>query len=162
MWCIIWWSLGPINGSSGRGSTVSGERAGLGLRQRSPSRAAARPRHRTLEKSALAAGFEEEPGALLGFIGPVVDQAVGRVILCLPGGFLCGAQRFDKLQIVLTQFSEHVLRRHIFSVIVLDGLTPRYVANGPKRRVAGLADSLSDEISRGQNLRSMIIQHQVI
>src|SRR3546814_15848324 len=81
MWCIIWWSLVPISGSSGRGSTVSGERAGLGLRQRSPSRAAARPRHRTLEKSALAAGFEEEPSARLGSIGPVVDQAVGRVIL---------------------------------------------------------------------------------
>src|SRR3546814_11044459 len=96
MWCIIWWSLGPISGSSGRGSTVSGERAGLGLRQRSPSRAAARPRHRTLEKSALAAGFEEEPGALLGFIGPVVVQAVGRVLLCLPGGVLGVAKRARK------------------------------------------------------------------
>src|SRR3546814_13252846 len=113
MWCIIWWSLCPISGSSGRGSTVSGERAGLGLRQRSPSRAAARPRHRTLEKSALAAGFEEEPGALLGFIGPVVDQAVSRVILCLPGGFLCGAQRFDELQIVFTKFSERSEERRV-------------------------------------------------
>src|SRR3546814_11237430 len=68
----------------------------------------------------------------------------------------------DLLQIVFTKFSEHVLRRHIFSVVVLNGLTPRYVANRPKRRVAGLADSLSDEISRGQNLRGMIIQHPVI
>src|SRR3546814_12571531 len=91
-----------------------------------------------------------------------LDQAVSRVILCLPGGFLCGAQRFDELQIVFTKFSEHVLRRHIFSVVVLNGLTPRYVANRPKRRVAGLADSLSYEISLGQNLRGMIIQHQVI
>src|SRR3546814_17078834 len=91
-----------------------------------------------------------------------LDQAVSRVILCLPGGFLCGAQRFDELQIVFTKFSEHVLRRHIFSVVVLNGLTPRYVANRPKRRVAGLADSLSDENSRGQNLRGMIIQNQVI
>src|SRR3546814_1449529 len=89
-----------------------------------------------------------------------LDQAVSRVILCLPGGFLCGAQRFDELQIVFTKFSEHVLRRHIFSVVVLNGLTPRYVANRPKRRVAGLADSLSDEISRGQNLRGMIIKHR--
>src|SRR3546814_20291130 len=100
MWCIIWWSLGPINGSSGRGSTVSGERAGLGLRQRSPSRAAARPRHRTLEKSALAAGFEEAPSALLGFIGPVVDQAVVRVIPCLPGGSLSAPHRFHVRLIV--------------------------------------------------------------
>src|SRR3546814_16117804 len=87
------------------------------------------------------------PGALLGFIGPVVDQAVGRVILCLPGGFLRGAQRFDELQIVITQFSEHVLRRHIIRDVVLDGLTPRYVANGPKRRVDGFEDSTSGEIS---------------
>src|SRR3546814_20103320 len=103
MWCIIWWSLGPINGSSGRGSTVSGERAGLDLRQRSPSRAAARQRHRTLEKSALAAGLKEEPGALLGFIGPVVDQAVGRFILFLPGVLLHRAQRLHHPKLIFPQ-----------------------------------------------------------
>src|SRR3546814_2496075 len=49
-------------------------------------------------RSALAARLEQEPRALLGLIGPVVEDAAGRVVLGVVDDVLGLAQRLDQLE----------------------------------------------------------------
>src|SRR3546814_5437309 len=63
-------------------------------------------------RSALAARLEQEPRALLGLIGPVVEDAAGRVVLGVVDDVLGLAQRLDQLEVVVAQLDQHVVGLH--------------------------------------------------
>src|SRR3546814_1286893 len=73
--------------------------------------------------STVATGLEQEPGAFLGFVRPVVDNALRGVVARLRGGGLRGAQGLHRLQIILAQFVKYVDGADIPGIIFEPGLT---------------------------------------
>ena len=59
--------------------------------------------------SAVLGRLEQEPGALLGGVGPFVDDRAGGIVLGVVGQILGLAQFLDQRQIVVAQFLQHVL-----------------------------------------------------
>jgi hypothetical protein len=75
----------------------------------------------------------------LGLVDPVLDQAGGRDVFVLLAEFMGGAQLSRQLPVVVTKFSEHVLGRDKFGVVVLQALMLRDITNGVNRRRQGRA-----------------------
>src|SRR5690606_16441805 len=65
------------------------------------------------------ASFEQEPGALLGLIGPVVDQAVGGIVTRRTRDLLGGAQRLDESEIDGAKLGQLVGRADEIDIIVI-------------------------------------------
>src|SRR5262249_28534861 len=60
------------------------------------------------------------------------------------------------------QLSEHILGCHTFSVVVLQPLMLRNIADGSDRRPADFAPPLGDVVSHRKDLSALLIQEQVV
>src|SRR5580698_5615477 len=96
--------------------------------------------------------LEEEPGAPLGLVNPVLDEARGCDVAYLVDDVVHLAQARGEALIVLAQLREHVERIDILGIVVLDALQARNVADRAQRRAAGLTDALRDGIGHRVDL----------
>jgi len=98
-----------------------------------------------------AARLKREPKAPLGLIDKIFKKACGRRVVVLVAQFVAGAHRLDHAFVVGYQFAQHVARRHIALVVVVDALQLGYLPDRPQRGSADLADALGDFARRGAN-----------
>src|SRR4030081_1295914 len=70
----------------------------------------------------LAAGFEQEPGAALGLVDEDFEQARGAGILMVVAKLVGLAHRSRDMLVVFHQLAQHLARRDILFIVVLDGL----------------------------------------
>src|SRR5215472_13940618 len=113
-------------------------------------------------RTATAAGFIKEPGAPLGFVDPVLDQARARHVAMLVAHIVGHAHPRHEVLVVLAQFGEHVEGIDIGRVIVLDPLQLGDMADGANGGPADLADTLGDVVRGAIDLVGMLVQQQVI
>ena len=74
--------------------------------------------------AAAAACFEQEPGAALRFVDPVLDQARSSNVVMPLADFMRRAQASSQLLVVAAKLNQHVLRRHEFRIVVRQPLMP--------------------------------------
>src|SRR5260370_1356898 len=65
-------------------------------------------------------------------------------------------------RIVVPEFSYHVERLNVFSIVVHDALKTRNLPDGANGCASKLPCSLSNSIRHGENLVALIIEHQMI
>lgn len=66
------------------------------------------------------------------------------------------------MEIVGAELAQHVLRRHELSIIVLDGLVARDIADRSNSGVTRLSRALGDRIGGGEDLCGLLIKKQMI
>lgn len=106
--------------------------------------------------------LEQKPSAFFGLVGPVVEQAIGSIVTGLSRQLLGFAERFDQLQIIRTQFLQHVRCLHLRLIIVGNGLPLGDIADGCKSPVAVLADPFCDQVRGREYLCRMFVEHKMI
>src|ERR1700722_14878681 len=77
----------------------------------------------------LAAGLEQEPGAALGFVDEGFEQSGGAGILVIVGELVGFSHRGRDVLVVFHQLAQHVARRDVALVVVLDGLQFPYLSD---------------------------------
>src|SRR5271156_3487951 len=90
--------------------------------------------------------LEQEPGAPLGLVDPVLDEARGGDVAHLVDDVVHLAQARGEALIVLAQLRQHVEWIDILGIVVLYALQARNVTDRAQRRAAGLANALRDGI----------------
>src|SRR5205823_2678406 len=65
----------------------------------------------------IADYFRQEPGAALGFVDPVLDQARRRNILMLVTDVMCRTQEFSELEVIAAKLSQHIYRSDKFCIV---------------------------------------------
>src|ERR1700733_11926369 len=90
--------------------------------------------------------LEQEPGAPLSLVDPVLDEARGGDVAYLVDDVVHLAQARREALIVLAQLREHVERVDILGIVVFDALQARNVPDRAQRRATGLADALRNGI----------------
>jgi len=78
----------------------------------------------------IPAALEEEPSSLLRFVNPVLEQACGSHIPCLITQRMHLAHVLRQYRIIVSEFSYHVERLNVFSVVVHDALKTRNLPDG--------------------------------
>src|SRR5262245_15827610 len=111
---------------------------------------------------ALRDDLAQEPAAALGLVDPVLDQAGSGYFIVFLAQLVCGTQVSRQLLVVGAKLSEHILGRHTFSVVVLQPLVLRNIADGPDRSPADFAPPLGDVVSHRKDLSALLIQEQVV
>src|SRR5271168_4653389 len=106
--------------------------------------------------------LEQEPCPPLGLVDPVFQEACGRDVAMLVTQVVCFAHFADQRLVVIAQFGEHVLWRHVIGIVVFDALQSRYVADGAQRSPTDLADALGYIVRRGENLIALLVKHQMV
>src|ERR1700751_1970268 len=112
--------------------------------------------------ASAARGLEQEPGAPLGFIDPVFQQACARHVAVLVAEVVDLPHARGELLVVVAKLGQHVLGRHVIGVIVQDTLQAADVSDGPQGGAADLANALGNVIGGGEDLVALLIQQQVI
>jgi hypothetical protein len=69
-------------------------------------------------------GLEQEPGAMLGLVDPVLDQAGGSDVVMLVTKRVYASQAGRQLPIIFSKFHEHVLGGNMLPVVIGDALKP--------------------------------------
>ena len=89
-------------------------------------------------------------------------QAGGGDVLVLVAEIVRLAQAADEILVVVAQLGQHVLRRHVVGVVVLDALQARDLADGVQRGAADLADALGHRVGHGEDLIALLVEQQVV
>ncbi len=110
----------------------------------------------------MATGFEQKPGSPLCLVHPSFEQACGSHVAMSLAKLVGLAHGCLQLFIIVTQFRQHVERRDIFGIIVLDALQATDLPDRMQRSPANLAYTFGDVIGGGEYLITLFIQHQVI
>src|SRR4029453_1678643 len=66
----------------------------------------------------VAAGLEQEPGALFGLVDPVLEKTCRRYVAVLVAQVVHLAHALGEVLVVLAQLGQHVLRRDELGVVV--------------------------------------------
>src|SRR5271169_2375476 len=110
----------------------------------------------------MPAALEEEPGSLLRFINPVLQQACGRHVAGFVTQRMHVTHGLRQRRIIVAEFIYHVGRLNVFSIIVRDALKTRDLPDRANGCAAYLPRALSDGIRHGENLLTLVIEHQMI
>src|SRR6185369_6551362 len=110
----------------------------------------------------LTAGLEQEPGPALGLVDEDFEQACAAGILMIVAKLVGFAHRRRHLLVVFHQFAQHFARRHVFVVVILDGLMLGDLSDRAQRGAAELAYPLGELVGGGENGFRLLVQHQVI
>jgi hypothetical protein len=106
-----------------------------------------------------ACRLEQEPGAPLGLIDPVLQQACGSHIAVLVAEAVRLAHVRDQLPVLVPQLGQHVERRDEIGVIVEHTLQAADVADRAQRGAADLANPLDDVIGGREDLLLSVSTH---
>src|SRR3989442_15384626 len=83
----------------------------------------------------FATRLKKEPGAPLGFVDPPLDEAGGGDVAVLVAHVMRLAKARRKVLVVLAQLGEHVLRVHVFGIVIEHALragdVPDRLEGGP-------------------------------
>ena len=71
-------------------------------------------------------------------------------------------QAADEILVVVAQLRQHVLRRHVGGVVVLDALQARDLADRVQRDAADLAHALGQRVGHGEDLIALLVEQQVV
>ena len=99
----------------------------------------------------LTARLEQEPGAALGFVDEGLQQAGGTEILVIVGELVGLAHRRRHVLVVFHQFAQHLARRYVVFVVVLDGLQLPDLPDRAHRGAAELAYPFGKLIGGGED-----------
>src|SRR5216684_3844729 len=110
----------------------------------------------------LSHDLGQEPGAALGLVDPVLNQTGCSYIVVLFAQLVRGTQVSRQLLIVSAKLGQHVLRGHAFSVIVLQALMLRDIADRPDRSSADFARPLSDVVGHREDSSTVLIEQEVV
>src|SRR6516164_2486814 len=109
-----------------------------------------------------AGRLEQEPGAPLGLVDPVLDQAGAGHVLVLVANRVGLAQARRQLLVVVAQLREHVQRCDEIGVVVEYALQAGDVADRAQRRAADLADPLGDVVGSRENLLALLVEEEMV
>src|SRR5262249_31896636 len=130
-----------------------------------PGRAKARPGCQLLlvgGSLGLAAGFEQETGAVFGFVDEIFQKAGGRHVLVLVGDLMRRAHVLDLRLIVVHELQQHIDRGNVVLVVVLDPLQLRDMPDRADCGAADLACPLGQNIDAGCELIALLIEQQAV
>src|SRR5260370_23041592 len=119
-------------------------------------------RFATETRLGMPAALEQEPNSLLRFVNPVLQQACGSHIPCLVAQRMHLAHVLRQGRIVVPEFSYHVERLNVFSIVIHDALKTRNLPDGADGCASQFPRSLSNGIRHGEKLVALIIEHQMI
>src|SRR5215467_14844520 len=117
---------------------------------------------RTAHSLAIAGRLEQGPGATLGLVDPVLDQAGAGHVVVLLANRVGLAQARGQLLVIVAQLRKHIQRRDEVSVVVQDSLQAADVADRVQRSAADLADALGDGVGGRENLLAMVVEEEMI
>src|SRR5207247_431143 len=106
--------------------------------------------------------LEQEPGAPLGLVDPVLDQAGAGHVLVLVADRVGLAQVRRQLLVVVAQLGKHIERRDEARVIVQHALQAADVADRAQRGAADLADALGDVVGGREDLLGLLVEEKMI
>src|SRR6516225_4158790 len=109
-----------------------------------------------------AGRLEQEPGAPLGLVDPVLDQAGASHVVVLVANRVGLAQARYQLLVVVAQLREHVEGGDEVCVVVQHALQAADVADGPQRSAADLAHALGDGVGGRENLLALLVEEEMI
>src|SRR5262252_7686524 len=109
-----------------------------------------------------AGRLEQEPGAPLGLVDPVLDQAGAGHVLVLVANRVSLAQARRQLLVVVAQFGKHIQRRDEVGVVVQHALQASDVADRAQRGAADLAHALGDVVGGRENLFGLLVEQEMI
>jgi len=73
-----------------------------------------------------------------------------------------GTQEAGQLAVVVGQFGQHAFGRDVLGVVVQQALGALNVTNGPDGGAADLAGALRNHVGGGEDLVTLLVQHQVV
>src|SRR5215469_18202549 len=109
-----------------------------------------------------AGRLEQEPGAPLGLVDPVLDQAGAGHVLVLVANRVGFAQARRQLLVVVAQFGKHIQRRDEVGVVVQHTLQAGDVADRAQRGAADLAHALGDVVGGRENLLALLVEEEMV
>src|SRR5215813_14204060 len=123
-------------------------------------RASFRQANRSL--SCYAGRLEQEPGATLGLVDPVLDQAGAGHVVVLLANRVGLAQARGQLLVVVAQLRKHIQRGDEVRVVVQHALQAADVADRAQRGAADLAHALGDGVGGRENLLALLVEEEMI
>src|SRR6516164_11828633 len=109
-----------------------------------------------------AGRFEQEPGASLGLVDPVLDQAGAGHVVVFVADRVSLAQARHQLLVVVAQLGKHVQRRDEVGVVVQHPLQATDVADRAQRGAADLAYAFGDVVGGGEDLLALFVEEEMI
>ena len=106
--------------------------------------------------------FKKEPHPLFGLIDPVFQQARGRDVAMLVAEIVNLAHGADQLQIIVSQFGQHVVGRDVLRIIVQDSRLAADLADRSEGHATDLAHALGNRVGRFEYFRTLFVKHKVI
>src|ERR1700733_2800618 len=110
----------------------------------------------------LAAGLEQEPGAALGLVDEGLQQSGGAGILVIVAKLVGFPHRGGHVLVVFHQLAQHLARRHIALIVVVDGLQFADLPDRAQRGAAQLANPFGQLIGGGENIVGLLVEQQMI
>jgi hypothetical protein len=110
----------------------------------------------------LAAGLEQEPAALFGFVDKILQKAGGRHVRVLVGDLVGHAHVVDLRLIVVHELQQHIDRGNVVLVVVLDPLQLRDMPDRADGGAADLACPLGQDIDAGCELFALLVEQEVV
>src|SRR5271170_5356422 len=122
--------------------------------------ASSQPRSST--RLTLRHDLRQKPGTALSLVNPDLDQTGRGDVVVLFTYLVRRTHASRQIQIVRAKLSQHVLRRHVLLVVVLQPLMLRDVADGPESSSAEFACPLGDIVRHREDLSTLIIEQQMV
>src|SRR5262252_9210035 len=109
-----------------------------------------------------AGRLEQEPGAPLGLVDPVLDQAGAGHVVVLVANRVGPAQARRQPLVVVAQLREHVEGGDEVCVVVQHALQAADVADRAQRGAADFAHALGDGVGGRENLLALLVEEEMI
>src|SRR5438445_1460523 len=110
----------------------------------------------------FATRLKKKPGAPLGFVEPHLDEAGGGDVAVLVAYVMRLAKARRKVPVVLAQLGEHVLRLHVFGIVVEHALRAGDVPDGLESGASDLTDALGNGVGHRIKRVGLLVQEQMV
>src|SRR6185295_12989087 len=106
--------------------------------------------------------LEQEPSAAFGLVDPRLDHARAGDVAIFVAQSVDLPHTGGKLEIVVTELSQHVERSDVVRIIVQYSLESGNMSDGADRRSPDLAYPFGYRICRRKNLSTLFVQHTMV
>ena len=105
--------------------------------------------------------LREEPHALFGHIGPVIERTVGGIVACCFGKRLHRLEALNQARIVITQLFDHLFCSQRGIVLILDLRIAGNRTETGERVAIQFSNPLANHINLVTNFNRMLIEQQM-
>src|SRR5262249_17258042 len=110
----------------------------------------------------LAARLEQEPAAFFRLVDEYLEEACGCDVFMLVGHLVRRAHVADVRLVIVHQLEQHVDRRYVILIVVLDPLQLGDVADRPDRGAADPAHPFGQNVDAVFQLAGLIVEQKVV